>query len=561
MRGQNHLIYRQVVELSVHERQQASKFQQKLTGMIKQKLNPALDDLFSSISSTNETIRIDKLVLELGTVTEMDLEQAVVETALREALKKIRKELNVSRELLKSKPATEQQVERAANVQVVSNQEDVFEQFIHFLRTGHFPWWRHSLGTDAVNEIFTRLLALDPDTLRKSLLPEFRSATARKRLVYQLDEIKLRGLLRHLDEDNYLISNQLLNELLFFTDPGLFKQVAVDAYFDTIMQQLASRTKLDNQVNKEVFLKELIAGTVATSSVNEKASRLSGILQQVLVKSPGLHTTQANLVVAAVVENLGGLFTPDTMLSGDGPSATNPDTDMRELAKWLAQKRNAFSANDVKRIILALAGIREKTASIGQERQGAGTGAGLSVTKPDKEASRGNKFADTEEIPVNNAGLVLLHPFLPFFFRGLHLLDERHRFKTQGDAFKAVHLLQFIVSGQDVAPEHELALNKILCGMDVDEPVPARCEFSDEEKEECLHLMETVLVRWAALKTENPEALRNTYLQREGLLKRSGQGWDLLVERNTFDVMLEKLPWPISIIKLPWNLQILHVEW
>ena len=85
--------------------------------------------------------------------------------------------------------------------------------------------------------------------------------------------------------------------------------------------------------------------------------------------------------------------------------------------------------------------------------------------------------------------------------------------------------------------------------------------FSDEEKEECLYLTKTVLERWEALKTSNPAALRETYLQREGILKQSGQSWTLSIERNTFDVMLEKLPWSISLISLPWSPQILYVEW
>jgi len=63
------------------------------------------------------------------------------------------------------------------------------------------------------------------------------------------------------------------------------------------------------------------------------------------------------------------------------------------------------------------------------------------------------------------------------------------------------------------------------------------------------------------VKTRNPEALRETYLRREGVLNKGAQGWNLRVERNAFDVMLDKLPWGISIIKLPWCSEILYIEW
>ena len=73
--------------------------------------------------------------------------------------------------------------------------------------------------------------------------------------------------------------------------------------------------------------------------------------------------------------------------------------------------------------------------------------------------------------------------------------------------------------------------------------------------------MKTVLERWEALRTGNTAALRETYLCREGILKRAGQSWNLLIERNTFDIMLEKLPWSVSLVKLPWCEEILYVEW
>lgn len=168
---------------------------------------------------------------------------------------------------------------------------------------------------------------------------------------------------------------------------------------------------------------------------------------------------------------------------------------------------------------------------------------------------------DKEQIVVFNAGLVLIHPFLRYFFEGLNLLNTELQFKGEAEAFKAVHLLQFIATGAESATEANLPLNKILCGLDVTEPVPLNVSISDEDKDECLFLIKTVLERWEALKTTNPAALRDTYLQREGILKKSGQSWSLTIERNTFDVMLERLPWSYSLVKLPWCRQILNVEW
>lgn len=168
---------------------------------------------------------------------------------------------------------------------------------------------------------------------------------------------------------------------------------------------------------------------------------------------------------------------------------------------------------------------------------------------------------DAEPIMVSNAGLVIFHPFLQFLFEGLELLESDSGFKSLEQALKAVHLLQYIATGEDSAPEDNLSLNKVLCGLDISEPVPREGRLTKEEKEECNHLVQTVLQRWEALKTSNVDALRGTYLLREGLLKPSGPGWSLNIERTPFDVMLEKLPWGISIIKFPWSTKLLYVEW
>jgi hypothetical protein len=114
---------------------------------------------------------------------------------------------------------------------------------------------------------------------------------------------------------------------------------------------------------------------------------------------------------------------------------------------------------------------------------------------------------------------------LRYFFEGLNLLNKELQFKSKPDAFKAVHLLQFIATGQENTLENDLPLNKILCGLDETEPVPVSVSLSEVEKEECFYLIKTVLERWEALKTTNPAALRETYLQREGILKQAGQSW------------------------------------
>ncbi|MEK7256408.1 MAG: contractile injection system tape measure protein, partial [Bacteroidota bacterium] len=57
---------------------------------------------------------------------------------------------------------------------------------------------------------------------------------------------------------------------------------------------------------------------------------------------------------------------------------------------------------------------------------------------------------------VQDAGVVILHSFLPAFFKAAGLLDERRQFQSEEARERAVHLLHFLACGREQAPEHEL---------------------------------------------------------------------------------------------------------
>jgi len=161
---------------------------------------------------------------------------------------------------------------------------------------------------------------------------------------------------------------------------------------------------------------------------------------------------------------------------------------------------------------------------------------------------------------INNAGLVLAAPYIPRLFTML-ALTEKGEFKTIEHAYKAVHLLQFMVNNATQTPEYELALNKILCGMPLSEPVPFEVELSDHEKETTSSLLGAIVAHWHALGGTSTQGLQQTFFQREGGVWREEDKWQLNVQTATFDMLLDQLPWSYSLIKYPWMKQPLHVQW
>jgi hypothetical protein len=178
-----------------------------------------------------------------------------------------------------------------------------------------------------------------------------------------------------------------------------------------------------------------------------------------------------------------------------------------------------------------------------------------------KQAQTQRKAWLTEPLYVRNAGMVILHPYLTRLFTMLQLFENKE-FKGFAEACKAVYLLQYLVFKEYQGfEEPDLVLNKLLCGIDLDEPLLRDIELSETEKETCEGLLQGVIANWTIMGKTSPDALRNSFLQREGRLSEEKDAWVLRVAQSGVDVLVERLPWGIGTIKLAAMKKILTVEW
>lgn len=166
--------------------------------------------------------------------------------------------------------------------------------------------------------------------------------------------------------------------------------------------------------------------------------------------------------------------------------------------------------------------------------------------------------SNLEAIYTPIAGLVLLHPFLPAFFQALGMAKDEELLQAE----RAPALLYFLATGQTFAPEHELALPKILCNLPLNQPVLADAELSEAEQAEAESLLKAVVRHWTALQDTSTDGLRHNFLMRLGKVFLNPDGeWRLQVEHQTYDLLLDQLPWGIGMFKLPWMQRLFWVEW
>lgn len=164
---------------------------------------------------------------------------------------------------------------------------------------------------------------------------------------------------------------------------------------------------------------------------------------------------------------------------------------------------------------------------------------------------------------IGNAGLVLVHPFLPMLFRRLGFIEtaaDGAQHVRKIDGARAVHVLQYLVDRRGDAAEPELVLNKQLCGLARDFPA-SPIELDDHERASCDELLHAVLGNWPSMHSTSSSALRVTFLQREGQLEWRDGACALTVRRKTVDVLREQLPWHLNIVAHPWMPQHLKVTW
>ena len=166
----------------------------------------------------------------------------------------------------------------------------------------------------------------------------------------------------------------------------------------------------------------------------------------------------------------------------------------------------------------------------------------------------------SEVIAIDNAGLVLLSPYLPRLFSMLDLADDQAFIGPEASA-RAALLLQALATGEAAASEPALVLNKLLCGLPLDAPLPREITPTEAERTAIDGLLGAVIQHWRILGSTSPAGLRDTFLRRAGRLERRGDVWQLVVEPGPFDMLIDQLPWGYATLRHPWMERVIHVDW
>jgi len=180
------------------------------------------------------------------------------------------------------------------------------------------------------------------------------------------------------------------------------------------------------------------------------------------------------------------------------------------------------------------------------------------IPDPDNTAIHDDTIVNDGQY-IRNAGLILIHPFIRTFFEHCNLLHPETQKLINPEL--CAHLLHYIATGETNAPEYDMAFEKFLCNIPMNQTINRHIKLSRKHKTQAENVIESVQHNWSPMKNSSAALLQNEFFQRSGKLVVTDHDYTLTVERKTQDILLDKLAWGIGLIKLPWKEKFIFVNW
>ena len=173
------------------------------------------------------------------------------------------------------------------------------------------------------------------------------------------------------------------------------------------------------------------------------------------------------------------------------------------------------------------------------------------------------QYRDLKHIPISNAGLVILFPFLPMLFMRLNMLSQDRRdFNSNESKVRAIFILQHLMASEDREyDEKDLFLNRLLINYPFNEPLPKRMELNQDELNTIDSLLEAAKTNWEKMRNTSMRGFQEAFLRRAGFIEKTERECVLTVEERAFDILLDSIPWSYKLVRLPWMENILKVNW
>jgi hypothetical protein len=533
-----HIIQKQVIDIILPNATVALEWEATQRRDFATLINKQLERCFDDYDKNGNHLIIERLDIDLGIFTTNDLREEMP----GRLYSKLYKILEHSKESITGIRTTESYYSETPNAdRFYSGLQGELEALFVFLDKGHLPWW----GSELANWDENWLRSLSENEIGR--FRNFLSAG---------DEKPVKRLTTQFN-DSFI--DQLLHRF------GVTEEAANTWHWlETVLKNLKdivdSSGKSYSEGIFQAYQKFLLPAVVRTkywvSWISHAVDKTeTPVLHKLFNNSP-----EALEIISSVIKSKHSDDNPE--LHGKIPSLW--EKEISAIIQRLQKKQNIEHPNEAAHKQTLSAEETEPEVEDKELLQIPGTETGTIEKSKDilskLEDKKTKTGSEEEAIFVSNAGLIILHPFLPELFRHCGWL-EKNTFINEYTQTTAIYALHYLATGETVIPEHQLMFPKFLAGMDQEALLEPVEPLNDKEQVACNQLLEEVLKHWKPSRNTSPQGLREAYLQRNGKLEHIYSGWHLTIEQKTLDILLSKLPWGISLIKFPWMPQMLTVTW
>ena len=527
------LIEKTIFDIQAKGKIDGFQLQNDLSRWFYKELLPDVEILFNQYDSKENTIEIPKLEVEINTfdIENLTALKAQLLTALEEALKQSK---------IKTITSNQYNINTNNNTQNANNElviyknnikNTYFNLWLHFMEHGTMPSSSLAIEEDKMLLAVAEIIALDANAEGRVRYLFSQKKEAIQRFIYQHEEPFLSRILGVFLRQKLSMLSTWRKAILTQIARSKSSKIFTDEYKATIekAEQQYSKTKFWTIIFEKILIQN---NTVSNAETLFFMPLEMLIAQEAQTSKQQLNTRDFETnFYAQIIENQ---WFENNFSSG------------KILEKYLNKKYAAHKKTSKvsKKTIAENAISKEKESPINDD-----------IKRKFETQNPENQYY------IKNAGIVIVHAFLPSFYENIGLLNPQKQFLDEHAQQCAIQWIEHLATGEEQLPEYRLLLSKILCGLPLDIPLERDIIFSDNDKTEAQNLLEAIIEHWTIIGKTSIESLRQTFFHRDGKLSHDDKGWLLQVEQRTEDILLSRLPWGISMIKLPFMKEMLRVEW
>ncbi|RZJ49756.1 MAG: hypothetical protein EOO19_04730 [Chryseobacterium sp.] len=503
----DHIIQKVFVEIAVNNKEKAFSIKENINSFLSIEVFPKIEKYLNDVEDKldHHTLQIPRLELNL------DVKNSSLNSELKDKIAQLFKEELL--EIAKPIEVSNQKTDSDSKAYLIDNQEKMIQTFIYFLEKGNMPWWNSDRKEIALLDppVFNVLIL--NNNFQKRISSILSKTNVQERIINQLSN----------DQIVQLCLSILKNKELILKSKELKINLETDAVY------LISKL---NHTERQIIWR-LVLNVVSQYLTSSNIDLREYLLQQIVKTESFSGGFSHEKKIPQNLKTLVKIFPfikEDEIFEKIKNKVMNHQESAKTSIETIGQKHVIIDENLSKN-------DDEKHLNLNDDHQ-------LSLN---------------DGHYVQNAGLILIHPFIKTLFEHCDLINLKT--KQLIDPELCAHLLHYIATGKTNAPEYEMVFEKFLCNIPMNHTINRHIKLSRKHQIQAKNVIESAQQNWNPMKKSSVELLRNEFFQRSGKLVATDHDYTLTVEQKTQDILLEKLAWGLGLVKLPWQEKFIFVNW